>query len=137
MQGKRKKNPRNRKKEDLTKPKKTPGSIDKRAQARKEKKKWEEAHAQRMKEIDPSGLVHTGQRVTRSKTRDSRELAKELEIAKEQKAREQLEKQRAQSLANRPQAPAGNRSDRQLHMAFIQMGQGDCTIISTPGGTSI
>ena len=141
MQGKRpKKNPkenlRTKKEEVLTKTQRTPASIDKRSKARAEIKKLKKIYEQQLKEIDPSGLA-TGGRLTRRSTRESRELAKQRERAKEEEARKQLEEQRAQSLANRPQAPAGSRRDRQLHIAFIQMGQGDCTIISTPAGTSI
>jgi len=47
------------------------------------------------------------------------------------------EQQQTEQWKNRPKAPQGLRNDKQLHVAFIQMGQGDCTIISTPNGKTI
>ncbi len=38
---------------------------------------------------------------------------------------------------NRTRAPDGQCGDGKLHIVFIQMGQGDCAIISTPEGKSI
>jgi beta-lactamase superfamily II metal-dependent hydrolase len=38
---------------------------------------------------------------------------------------------------NRTRAPDGQRGDGKLHIVFIQMGQGDCAMITTPEGKSI
>lgn len=36
-----------------------------------------------------------------------------------------------------PPAAAGNRNDGTFHLAFVQMGQGDCAIMSTPAGRTV
>ncbi len=63
----------------------------------------------------------------------------ELAEEKKRKADEQAEyeKNLADEYKNRVRAPKGQRGDGQLHIVFIQMGQGDCAIISTPAGKSI
>ena len=42
-----------------------------------------------------------------------------------------------QALRNRAPAPQGNRGDGNFYIASVKMGQGDCTLISTPGGRVI
>lgn len=46
-----------------------------------------------------------------------------------------LREQRA--IANRPVAPIGNRGDGNFYLTAIKMGQGDCTLITTPKGQVI
>jgi len=48
-----------------------------------------------------------------------------------------LRQRRNQAIANLPVAAPGNRSDGKLHIAFIQVGQGDCIAVSTPQGRSM
>ncbi|HXA59690.1 MAG TPA: hypothetical protein VNW94_11060, partial [Streptosporangiaceae bacterium] len=82
------------------------------------------------KPVKTYGVVK--KRKTRSQTkpeRDARLAAIRAQIAADAAA---LALQRAQDVAARPPAPAGNRGDGQLHMAFIRVGQGDCAVMSTP-----
>jgi beta-lactamase superfamily II metal-dependent hydrolase len=84
------------------------------------------------KPVKTYGVVK--KRKTRSQTkpeRDARVAAIRAQIAADAAA---LALQRAQDVAARPPAPAGNRGDGQLHMAFIRVGQGDCAVMSTPAG---
>jgi len=83
--------------------------------------------------IDPSNILNLGG-TSRSATQQKRdELQKE---ADDQLAADaaKLAAQRAASLAALPPAPVGHRGDRFLNIAFIRVGQGDCIIMSTPGG---
>jgi beta-lactamase superfamily II metal-dependent hydrolase len=74
----------------------------------------------------------------RAKTRSQTKPARLAEQAAAQRllrdARVALERRRAQDLLNRPVAPAGNRGDGRLHIAYVKVGQGDCTIMATPRG---
>jgi beta-lactamase superfamily II metal-dependent hydrolase len=47
---------------------------------------------------------------------------------------EQLRKERAEKLAALGKAPDGNRGDGNFHAVFLKMGQGDCTLMTTPLG---
>ncbi|MEV4254343.1 MBL fold metallo-hydrolase [Spirillospora sp. NPDC049652] len=61
--------------------------------------------------------------------------AKVLQDAQEAAARQaQLRQERADKLAKLPKAPDGNRGDGNFHAVFLQMGQGDCTLMTTPQG---
>jgi hypothetical protein len=66
-------------------------------------------------------------------TQEREDLLKELQQLKDKI----LTVDRSIAVATRPTAPLGNRNDNHLHIAFIQMGQGDCTLISTPRGQTI
>ncbi|WP_436763055.1 ComEC/Rec2 family competence protein [Streptosporangium sp. V21-05] len=71
---------------------------------------------------------------TRSSTKPERDAARD-ELIKKAKAEDaELAARRAEELKNIPPAPTGNRNDKHFHAAFIRMGMGDCTIMSTPGG---
>jgi len=74
---------------------------------------------------------------TRSADSDKRQKAVEDEKALAARKAAELEELRRTVLANQPQAPPGNRGDGKLHMAFIRMGQGDCTVVSTPAGRTL
>jgi beta-lactamase superfamily II metal-dependent hydrolase len=76
-------------------------------------------------------------RKTRSQTEPDRlkeKRAKEIEAAR---VADDLRKKRAAMLASRTPAAPGNRGDGNFHAAFVQMGQGDCTIMTTPAGRVI
>jgi beta-lactamase superfamily II metal-dependent hydrolase len=64
------------------------------------------------------------------------DLEEEKKAAKEQAESEAAAAAaaRAKELATYNPAPAGTRGDGSLHIAFVRVGQGDCTIISTPKG---
>ncbi|RFU41625.1 hypothetical protein DZF91_10635 [Actinomadura logoneensis] len=47
---------------------------------------------------------------------------------------EQLRKERAEKLAALGKAPDGTRGDGNFHAVFLKMGQGDCTLMTTPRG---
>ncbi len=74
---------------------------------------------------------------TRGQVYDNIQAQRAQELEAEKKAQED-NFNRLSSVENaRIKAPDGYKGDGKLHMAFIQMGQGDCTIISTPAGKSI
>lgn len=83
----------------------------------------------------PLGLPN--RRRTRSITAPERkaEAARLQELVR--KEAEALRRQREQALAKQHKAPDGTCGDRKFHLAFVQMGQGDCTIISTPMGKTL
>jgi len=74
---------------------------------------------------------------TRSATAPDRRAEALIRELAAQRVAQALQAQREEALRNQPQAPAGNRGDGNLHIAFIQMGQGDCAIMSTPKGRTI
>jgi beta-lactamase superfamily II metal-dependent hydrolase len=83
---------------------------------------------------DRTTLQNIPTRQTRSDTKEGREKAIK-EIFQRLKAEAlALAKDRSAALAVQPIAPPGSRGDGSLHLAFVQMGQGDCTMISTPRG---
>jgi beta-lactamase superfamily II metal-dependent hydrolase len=71
---------------------------------------------------------------TRADTQAFRDARQAAYVAQLARAAEQLRQRREDALRNRPQAPAGTCGDGKLHIAFIQVGQGDCTVVSTPEG---
>jgi beta-lactamase superfamily II metal-dependent hydrolase len=76
-------------------------------------------------------------RVTRSQTKEERDKQRQLLLDQLEIEAAALKKKRDDALANQPKAPAGQCGDGRLHIAFVQMGQGDCTLISTPKGRFI
>jgi|GEM_PF-5135179 len=84
--------------------------------------------------FDPIGGVRLSEREQVSLV-----LAESLRVA-EELARNNRDAERARIAAQAlglPPAAAGNRGDGQFHLAFVQMGQGDCAIMSTPAGSVI
>ncbi len=79
----------------------------------------------------------TGLGRTRGDVYNETQQAIAAEKQREADERAAYEKARSDEYKNRVRAPQGQRDDGQLHMVFIQMGQGDCAIISTPAGKSI
>src|SRR3954467_10964932 len=78
---------------------------------------------------------YTGTRmVLRSQKREEREREKREEAAAVLRAAQELQEQRDAMLANQAQALPGSLGDKNFHAAFVQMGQGDCTIMATPEG---
>jgi beta-lactamase superfamily II metal-dependent hydrolase len=73
-------------------------------------------------------------RLTRSLTKAKRDAVRQAAIDKILDDAAKLKEERAKALALQPPAPAGQCGDGKLHIAFIRMGQGDCTLISTPKG---
>lgn len=71
---------------------------------------------------------------TRSQTKPARDAAIALKRQQALAAAAALAQRRAQALAARPAPPLGSAGDRQLHIAFIRVGQGDCAIMTTPQG---
>lgn len=71
---------------------------------------------------------------TRSQTEPERAALEAARVAALQQQAAELERRRREALANIPLAAPGNRGDGKLHIAFIQVGQGDCIVVSTPGG---
>ncbi|GAA4198616.1 hypothetical protein GCM10022252_49390 [Streptosporangium oxazolinicum] len=71
---------------------------------------------------------------TRSQTKDERDKKKQREAEEARKRAKAVAAARAKEIADRPAAKAGTRNDVNFHAAFIQMGQGDCTIMCTPEG---
>jgi beta-lactamase superfamily II metal-dependent hydrolase len=76
-------------------------------------------------------------RVTRSKTAPDRKKALKAEADQAKKEIAAEERRRAANLAARPAALPGDREDGSFHIAFLQMGQGDCCIMTTPKGTVV
>src|SRR5690242_651685 len=74
---------------------------------------------------------------TRSTTAPGRQAAIDAETARQKAEADRVEKERQELLNSQPPSPAGTRGDGQLHLAFIQMGLGDCTMITTPQGRVI
>lgn len=80
----------------------------------------------------------TGDRPENARQKAKREAAEKLELAQAQAAaaakeiRDRIDAQRAAS-----PPVAGVRGDGDFHLSFVQMGQGDCTIMSTPTGKII
>ncbi|MEV4377153.1 hypothetical protein [Streptosporangium sp. NPDC049644] len=60
-------------------------------------------------------------------------MKKEEEEAARKKAK-LIAQMRAREIASRPASKPGTRNDVNFHAAFVQMGQGDCTIMCTPQG---
>ena len=75
--------------------------------------------------------------VTRSQDRAVGEATRRVALRELEAAAKKLAKERAEALSNEPAKARGNRNDGQLHLAFVRMGQGDCTIITTPKGRTI
>ncbi|MEV4749541.1 hypothetical protein AB0K21_24430 [Streptosporangium sp. NPDC049248] len=71
---------------------------------------------------------------TRSKTKPERDKKKKDEEDRARERAKAVAAARAREIASRPAAKAGTRDDENFHAAFIQMGQGDCTIMCTPEG---
>jgi beta-lactamase superfamily II metal-dependent hydrolase len=69
---------------------------------------------------------------TRSESQGDRAAAVAARKAAEAAEAEVLRQRRQQALANLPLAAPGNRGDGKLYIAFIQVGQGDCIVVSTP-----
>jgi beta-lactamase superfamily II metal-dependent hydrolase len=69
---------------------------------------------------------------TRSESQGDRAAAVAAAAAAAVQQAAQLRQRRQQALANLPLAAPGNRGDGKLHIAFIQVGQGDCIVVSTP-----
>lgn len=76
----------------------------------------------------------TSSRELRSQTLARRKKDEQDERLAAQRLAQELQKQRDSRLANRAPAVDGNLSDGNFHMAFVQMGQGDCAIMATPAG---
>lgn len=74
---------------------------------------------------------------TRSTTAPDRKKAIDEEKARAILAAAALQKKRDDALAAQPKAAPGNRNDGSFHLAFVQMGQGDCAIMSSPQGKTI
>jgi beta-lactamase superfamily II metal-dependent hydrolase len=70
---------------------------------------------------------------TRSESKGDRAAAAAAQAAAAAAQAELLRQRRQQALANLPLAAPGNRGDGKLYIAFIQVGQGDCIVVSTPG----
>ncbi|MGI8331305.1 ComEC/Rec2 family competence protein [Actinomadura scrupuli] len=71
---------------------------------------------------------------TRAQSAPGRQREAEAAAAAILAEQEALAAKRAKDLSDRPKPVAGNRGDGQLHVAFIRVGQGDCTVMSTPRG---
>ncbi|MFF3438332.1 ComEC/Rec2 family competence protein [Streptosporangium sp. NPDC002721] len=71
---------------------------------------------------------------TRSKTKPDRDKKKQEEADAARKKAKLIAVMRAREIEARPAAKPGTRDDVNFHAAFIQMGQGDCTIMCTPKG---
>ncbi|MER5649288.1 hypothetical protein [Streptosporangium sp. NPDC002524] len=71
---------------------------------------------------------------TRSKTKPDRDKKKKEEAEAARKKAKLVALMRAREIAARPAAAPGTRNDDNFHAAFVQMGQGDCTIMCTPQG---
>lgn len=74
---------------------------------------------------------------TRSTTAPDRKKAIDEEMVRALLAAQALQKKRDDALAAQPKAALGNRNDGSFHLAFVQMGQGDCAIMSSPKGKTI
>jgi beta-lactamase superfamily II metal-dependent hydrolase len=73
-------------------------------------------------------------RETRSRTAQRRAKEERERLTTARRQEEELLRRREKALNNRPPAPAGSRGDGNFHMAFLQMGQGDCCVMATPRG---
>ncbi|WP_329222713.1 hypothetical protein OG352_36210 [Streptomyces sp. NBC_01485] len=81
--------------------------------------------------------VYSTRRETRSATKPQRDAAlRKIRRAAEKEARD-LKRRREQAAARRKPGAPGERNDGSLHIAFIQMGQGDCIVLCTPEGRVI
>jgi beta-lactamase superfamily II metal-dependent hydrolase len=74
---------------------------------------------------------------TREDDREAREKRMKEEEEAAQEAEEQRRREHDEMRSRQTPPPPGSRGDGTLHIAFLQMGQGDCTIMSTPGGRVI
>ncbi|MFI5797390.1 ComEC/Rec2 family competence protein [Streptomyces sp. NPDC051677] len=81
--------------------------------------------------------VYSTRRETRSATKDKRDAdLRKIRREAEKRARD-LKRRREQATASRKPGAPGERKDGSLHIAFIQMGQGDCIVLCTPEGRVI
>ena len=76
-------------------------------------------------------------RVLRKNTASERAEKEREKIEAEKEAEERAQKDYEQEIKDRPKASAGSRNDGQFHIAFVEVGMGDCTILTTPGGQTI
>jgi beta-lactamase superfamily II metal-dependent hydrolase len=79
-------------------------------------------------------LEFTTTRQTRSQTLQRRREEEREKLATANRREAALRKAREEALRNKAAAPEGSRRDGNFHMAFVQMGQGDCCIVTTPLG---
>lgn len=86
------------------------------------------------RERDDSTLPAAKKGRTRAETAPGRKAEAEAAAAALLAEKDALVAKRAKDLNDRPKQPEGNRGDGQLHVAFIRVGQGDCTVMSTPKG---
>jgi beta-lactamase superfamily II metal-dependent hydrolase len=91
------------------------------------------ANPPRKRKPDKS-LYQPTRRVTRSMTLPKRREAERKKLERAARLEQDLIERREEALRNKPVAPKGSRGDGNFHMAFVQMGQGDCCIMTTPRG---
>ncbi len=65
------------------------------------------------------------------------ELSRKSLLAEEKRRQEEQLKKEQEALEKIPKAKKGSRKDGNLYISFVKMGQGDCTLISTPEGKLI
>jgi beta-lactamase superfamily II metal-dependent hydrolase len=87
--------------------------------------------------VSYEGITKPRRPTTRSVTKPMRDAEIKAQKQKLIAAARAVEARRAEALKNMPKAPPGNRGDGRFHIAFVRMGQGDCTVISTPAGRTV
>ena len=88
--------------------------------------------------IDPKYTATLGERRrTRSMAAPDRKEQQKKETEAQKEAERQAQEDYEEEIRNRPKALPGNRKDGQFHIAFIDVGLGDCTILTTPDGVTM
>ena len=76
-------------------------------------------------------------RVTRSQLEGERKAKKAKEEEDAVKERQRLWEERQAEIRGRHPDPVGDCGDGNLYVAFVEVGQGDFAVMSTPGGKVI